>query len=100
MDPTATLRMIDDAIRTQSMADAIAAVLDLKRWLDADGFAPDWTRYPNAASYYQAMTWTFEDADLARLADGAFDDVAPGTETEAAATRAMADLLFPTWRQS
>lgn len=50
MDPDACLRLIAEAIKDgEPYAEHMA---NLKRWLVNGGFAPDWTKYPEAAHEY------------------------------------------------
>lgn len=61
MDPNACLERIANLLRRsagntpanrEAGTDLDFACQDLFDWLDRGGFAPDWSKHPSAASYY------------------------------------------------
>lgn len=58
MDPNTCLERIADLLRRSAHDDDAGEALDvacqdLYDWLARGGFAPDWTRFPSAAGYYE-----------------------------------------------
>lgn len=70
MDPNATLQRIREALADQDGAEALAAVADLREWLQRGGFRPDYGRYGYAVGTFcrehlplrYAPTWAELDA--------------------------------------
>lgn len=52
MDPNATLRMIEEALRDRDYRLANQLKWSLFQWLARGGFEPDWSKYPQASAYY------------------------------------------------
>lgn len=77
MDPNATLQRIREALADQDGAEALAAVADLRQWLQRGGFRPDYGRYGYAVGTFcrehlplrYAPTWA--ELDAGRDAAGA-----------------------------
>lgn len=62
MDPNATLKYIDEFIGNSAYDFKInETVEDLLDWLRKGGFAPDWSKYPDAAAYVRARLCTLKE---------------------------------------
>lgn len=57
MDPNETLRRIEallPALDDDDVDEAEGFCADLSEWLDKGGFAPEWTKYPEATKFYKS----------------------------------------------
>ena len=53
MDPTITLREIQEHLADKNFHEASYLVSCLNEWLRKGGFEPDWNKYPVATAYYK-----------------------------------------------
>lgn len=54
MDPNATLRLIDEALKNSggTVRDVVEPMYVLRDWIAAGGFGPHWAMYPSATKAY------------------------------------------------